>query len=69
MHERGERVQSEGGAVSLREAVRLSDGAFLMGNTTKKNPAAQAKHPPPPRTPHSSEEPAVDGAELLEPVH
>lgn len=70
MHERGEVAQSEGGAVSLREVVRLSDGAFLMENNKQKKPFSSDEPPSIPfKPPHSSKEPAADGAELLEPVH
>lgn len=51
IHERGETTQSEGGAVLLREAVRLSDGAFLMENNTKKNPCSSGETP---HLPHPS---------------
>lgn len=71
MHERDELAQSEGGAVSLREVVRLSDGAFLMENNKQKKALHLRRKttPLPPQAPQSSKEPGADGAELLEPVH
>lgn len=48
IHERGENSRSEGGGVLLREAVRLSDGAFFVGKQNKKNPCSSGGTPPPP---------------------